>query len=181
MTGNKLANIEIESNNKWYALYTKPKHEFKAEAQLTACGVEYYLPSVVRLKQWSDRKKKVREPLFSGYIFIRGNEKERLLALEQYAIVRSIFFEGKPAIVPDWQIENLRKMLETGNSVEVLDQLSVGTHVKIISGPFKDIEGTVFENVNQEKMLAITIDLLRRSVVVKIPRESIVEQKQKAV
>ena len=136
---------------------------------------------MTRLKQWSDRKKKVREPLFSGYIFIKGNEKDRLEALEQYAIVRTIFFEGKPAIVPDWQIENLKKMLEKGGDVEVLDRLNVGTHVKIISGPFKDIEGTVFENVNQEKMLAITIDLLKRSVVVKIPRDSLIEQKQKVV
>lgn len=174
-------NPAFSENKKWFALYTKPKHEFKAEQQLSACGVEYYLPTVVRIKQWSDRKKKVKEPLFSGYIFIHGTERERLIALEQYAIVRSIFFEGRPATVPDWQIENLRKMLEEGTEVTVTEQLSVGTHVKILSGPFKDVEGVVYESVNQERMLAITIDLLRRSVVVKIPRESIIEQKPKAM
>ena len=103
------------------------------------------------------------------------------MALEQYAIVRSIFFEGKPAIVPNWQIENLKKMLEEGEDVTVTEQLTIGTPVKIISGPFKDVEGIVYETSNQEKMLAITIDLLRRSVLVKIPRDSIIEQKSKAI
>ncbi len=173
-----LVNPDFSIDKKWYALYTKPKHEFKAETQLTAVGIEYFLPSIIRIKQWSDRKKKVREPLFSGYIFINGTEKDRILALEQYAIVRSIFFEGKPAIVPNWQIENLRKMLDKGEEISVTDQLKVGSHVKVISGPFKDVEGIVYDSGNK-KMLAITIDLLRRSVVVKIPRDSIIEQTSK--
>lgn len=176
-----LENPQMPKNKQWFALYTKPRHEFKAETQLQACGVEYYLPSVVRIKQWSDRKKKVKEPLFSGYIFVHGNERDRLLALEQYAIVRSIFFQGRPAIVPDWQIDNLMKMLEKGEEIVVSDKMEIGSRVKIINGPFKDIEGVVFENSNQEKMLAITIDLLRRSVIVKIPRDSLIEQKSKAV
>ncbi|MCB0747892.1 MAG: UpxY family transcription antiterminator [Ignavibacteriales bacterium] len=172
-----MENSEISDNRHWYALYSKPRHEFKAEIQLQNAGIEYYLPKITRIKQWSDRKKKVVEPLFSGYIFIRGNEKDRLTALEQYAIVRTIFFKGQPAIVPDWQIENLQKMLEKGEDISVSDKIAVGSKVKIISGPFKDVEGIVYENKNQEKMLAITIDLLRRSVIVRIPADSIIEQK----
>jgi transcription antitermination factor NusG len=176
-----LKNPDYSEDKKWFALYTKPKHEFKAEMQLSACGIELFLPTIIRVKQWSDRKKKVKEPLFSGYIFVRGTERERIIALEQYAIVRSIFFEGCPAIVPDWQIDNLKIMLEKGEDITVTEKLAVGTNVRIISGPFKDAEGTIFESTNNEKMLAITIDLLRRSVIVRIPKDSIIEQKPKAV
>jgi len=52
----------------WFALYTKPRNEFKAEQQLIAAGITNYLPTVTLLKQWSDRKKKVTEPLLRGYI-----------------------------------------------------------------------------------------------------------------
>lgn len=172
-----MKNPDYPENKKWFALYTKPRHEFKAETQLSAAGIDYYLPTIVRVKQWSDRKKKVKEALFSGYIFVYGCERERIIALEQYAVVRSIFFEGQPAIVPDWQIDNLKKMLEHGADIEVTDELKIGTNVKIISGPFKDIKGIIYESANNEKMLAITIDLLKRAVVVKIPRDSIIEQK----
>ena len=53
---------ETSDNKYWFALYTKPRSEFKAEQQLTAVGVENYLPTITRLKQWSDRKKKVTTP-----------------------------------------------------------------------------------------------------------------------
>lgn len=172
-----MINSEIPEKKYWYALYTKPRHEFKAESQITACGIENYLPKITRIKQWSDRKKKVTEALFSGYIFIRGREKERLISLEQQSVIRSIFFEGKPAIVPDWQIDNLKKMLAKTSDITVTDKLKVGTPVKIISGPFKDVEGIVYNTSNQEKILAITIDLLRRSVLVKIPVDSLIEKK----
>ena len=170
--------IDVNSAQKiaWFAMYTKPRHEFKAATQLEDNDIEYFLPTITKLKQWSDRKKKVTEPLFRGYIFIYGNEKDRLNALQQTAIVRSIIFNGKPATIPDWQIENLQKMLEGKPDVSVLNELKAGTKVKVISGPFQDVEGTVFESNNNEQMLAITIDLLRRSVVVRLPADSVIKK-----
>lgn len=85
----------------WYVLYTKVHHEFKAQIQLNNLNIKNYLPANSRLKQWSDRKKKVREPLLKGYIFINATEKERLIALEQSSIVRCLFDNGKPAIIPE--------------------------------------------------------------------------------
>ncbi len=168
---------QINSRNKnWIALYTKPRHEFKAALQLDRVGVEYYLPTIIRLKQWSDRKKKVEEPIFRGYIFVKCNEKERLLALEQTAVVKTIFFDGKPAIVPEWQIESLRKMLEGNPEVTISDQLKVGSRVKIITGPFSGVEGVVYQSDKAERMLAITIELLKRSVIVRLSPESVVKK-----
>ena len=62
----------------WFALYTKPRNEFKAEQQLTAAEIINYLPTLTLVKKWSDRKNKVTEPLLRGYIFIYANEEERL-------------------------------------------------------------------------------------------------------
>jgi transcription antitermination factor NusG len=62
----------------WFVLYTKPRHEFKAEEQIKSLNIEVYLPTTTVVKQWSDRKKKVTEPLFKSYIFIYADEKERL-------------------------------------------------------------------------------------------------------
>ena len=160
----------------WYAMYTKPRHEFKAVLQLDDNNIEHFLPTITRLKQWSDRKKKITEPLFRGYIFIYGTEKDRLNALQQTAIVRSIIFNGEPATIPDWQIENLIKMLEGKPDVSVVNELKAGTKIKVISGPFQDVEGTVYESNNNEQMLAISIELLRRSVVVRLPAESVIKK-----
>ena len=55
---------------RWYLLYTKPRAEKKVALELGLKGYELFLPLQRTLKQWSDRKKWVEEPLFKGYIFI---------------------------------------------------------------------------------------------------------------
>lgn len=164
-------------NRNWFALYTKPKHEFKAELDLSKLEIENYLPKITKTKQWSDRKKKITLPLFSGYIFINVNEKERYQALELPGIVKTVSFNGKPSVVPDFEIDNLKRMLEGNPEVNVIDELKAGTLVKVVDGPFKDVEGIVYKTPNNERILAIVINLLKRSVTVLLPTESVIKVK----
>ena len=161
-------------NKYWFALYTKPRSEFKAEEQLNAVGITNYLPSITRVKQWSDRKKKVTEPLLRSYIFIYGDEQDRLSAVEQRAIVRCIFDAGKPARIPEWQIDNIRKMLETKSEVIVQNGIVPGAKVMIKAGPFEGIVGTIIHS-EAGKSISVTIDLLNRSIIARLPDNSSLE------
>ena len=163
-----------DSQKSWFALYTKPRNEFKASEQLTRAEVEHYLPTITRLKQWSDRKKKVTEPLIRGYIFIYANEKQRLVSVEQPSIVRCIFDGGHPASIPDWQIDNIKKMLTLDSEIIVYNGIVPGTKVKIKNGPFEGVEGTVTNN-EMERSISISIDLLNRSVITRVPQGSELE------
>ncbi|MFO7445841.1 MAG: UpxY family transcription antiterminator [Ignavibacteriaceae bacterium] len=158
----------------WFALYTKPRNEFKAAEQIETLGIQYYLPVVTKIKQWSDRKKKISEPVLRGYIFIYADEKERLASLEQYAIVRCVFDQGRAAVIPAWQIENLRKMLSHESDFLIHDGVVPGVKVRIKEGPFTDIIGVVRETENGST-IAVSIDLLNRSVIAHLPKESIFE------
>jgi len=64
-------------NKKWFALYTKPKAEFKAKQELSDMKIENYLPYQTVIKQWSDRKKQIKELLFTSYIFIDLPHKKK--------------------------------------------------------------------------------------------------------
>mgnify|MGYP000682875395 CR=1 FL=1 len=162
----------IENNDrKWFALYTKPRHEFKAALQLETEDINYYLPVITRLKQWSDRKKKITEPLLRGYIFIFADEKERYLSLQQLSIVRCIFDHGRPAVIPEWQIDNLKKFLDKKTEVTVHSGIVLGTKVKILDGPFAGVIGVVKQEV-KGKTIAVNIDLLNRSVLTKISKDT---------
>ena len=158
----------------WYAMYTKPRSEFKAAQQLNVNKIIYYLPTVTIVRQWSDRKKKITEPIIRGYIFIKADEKERLLALEQYSVVRCVTERGRPAVIPEWQIKNLMKMLEYDGDFHVLNRLVPGQRVKIKDGPFAGVEGIYHESEN-DKMIAVSIELLNRSVIAHLPKESLIE------
>ncbi len=162
-------------NKQWFALYTKPRHEFKAALQLEELSIEHYLPTVTKLKQWSDRKKKVTEPIFKGYIFIFANEKERIISVEQPTVIKTIFFNGKPAIIPVWQIENIKRMLSSTPDVFITNKVEVGEKIKVVAGPFMDVVGIVKYNSNDERILAVSVEMLNRSVLVKLPAESIVK------
>lgn len=157
-------------NRNWFALYTKPRHEFKAAEQLSAEEIEYYLPTITLLKKWSDRNKKVTEPLFRGYIFIYANEAERIRAVEQKAVIKTIFFNGVPAKIHDEEIESLKVMLTHTSKVDIFDGLVKGNKVKITSGPFTDVEGVVYSVGKGEDMLAVSIEMLNRSVIVALPK-----------
>jgi len=167
-----IENPRLNPNDRaWYALYTKPRGEFKAAEQISVAGIGHYLPTVTEVRQWSDRKKKVTEPLLRGYIFVFANEKERLLSIQQYSVVRCITENGRPAKIPEWQIDNLRNMLKHEVKFSIADRLFPGAKVKIKEGAFEGIIGTIVDTENG-KDIAVSIDLLNRSVVTHLPKES---------
>ena len=155
-------------NKKWFALYTKPRHEFKAFEQLKEIEVETYLPTISVTKQWSDRKKKVTEPLFRGYIFICASEIERNNAVTREAVIKTIFFNGAPAVIPEQEIESIKKMLESPEKIQVFNGIAKGVIVKIESGPFEGIEGIVQTISEDENSLSVSIQFLNRTISVSI-------------
>lgn len=154
---------------KWFALYTKPRHEFKALEQLEEIDIITYLPRITVTKQWSDRKKKVTEPLFKSYIFINSTELERNYALTRDAIIKTIYFDGKPAVIPEQEMDSIKKMLESPEKIQVFNGIVKGVIVKIDSGPFEGIEGIVHSVSDDENTLSVSIQLLNRTISVSIP------------
>ncbi|MFZ0996746.1 MAG: transcription termination/antitermination NusG family protein, partial [Candidatus Sulfotelmatobacter sp.] len=55
----------------WYAIRTRSRHEKIVADQLERQSIESFLPLVKSTRKWSDRKKEVELPLFSGYSFAR--------------------------------------------------------------------------------------------------------------
>lgn len=158
----------------WFALVVKSKGEFKAEEELGILGVKSYLPSIKTVKKWSDRKKEIVVPIIRGYIFIYANEKERLYSLEQKSVVKCLFDVGRPAVIPEWQIENLKKVLEYNPELSVENGLQVGDTVKIIDGPFCDVVG-ILKSSAKGRTLSVSIDLIHRSIIVQLPETSVVK------
>lgn len=169
-----LNETEIIKNKSWFALYTKPRHEFKAAAYLKEVDIEYFLPTVTKVRQWSDRKKKIEEPILRGYIFISADERDRVRALEFESIIRCLFEHGRPAIIPDWQIVNLKNFLSKETDFFVNNGLLPGVKVMIKDGPFTGVIGTILEADNQ-KSISVSIDLLNRAVIARLAEDTLFE------
>jgi transcription antitermination factor NusG len=159
----------------WYVFYTKPRFEKKIHQKLIAKGIESYLPLIKVWRQWSDRKKLIEEPLFKSYIFAHVNEKGRLEVLQTDGIVRCISFNGRVAIVPDEQIEYVKKIVEfKQDSLKVSEQIYKGVKVRVISGPLEGMEGYV-EYIDEDKWVVFNVDAVNHSIRVKLSREEVIK------
>ena len=82
----------------WYALYVHSRAEKKVHARITEMGIESYLPLVTRMKVWSDRIKKVEEPLFKSYLFVRTDLKNYYDIVNIPGVTKFVSFEKKAVV-----------------------------------------------------------------------------------
>ena len=157
-----------DSSKRWYALYTRSRAEKKVAKLLEETGTEFYLPLQKTLKQWSDRRKIVYEPLFRSYIFIRiGNFGfEKVLKIP--GAVRFVTFAKKRVAVPDYQIEAIRAFLGEQALPESLEFFQTGTEVEVAYGTLKGLRGQLINSRNQRKLI-IRIDAVNQNITLTLP------------
>jgi transcription elongation factor/antiterminator RfaH len=146
----------------WYAIYTKPRHEKKVYQQLVEKDIVVFLPMTKSLRQWKDRRKWVEMPLFTGYVFIDILLKNKIEALQTRGVVKMVSFGGVPASIPDWQIEQLKKVISQPESLRLEQYLKKGDTVEVIAGPLKGVKGYLRE-IRGETRVAILIDGIYQS------------------
>ncbi len=143
-------------NTYWTAFYTKPRNEKKAAERLTKKGFEVYCPTRTIVKQWSDRKKKVSEPVFTSYLFARVNELTRTEILLDSGIVSNVYWLGQPAIIRDIEILEIKSFLEDYSSCEIeLKDLTGGNNVIVESGPLSGQTGIIRHIQGNRAILSI--------------------------
>ena len=129
----------------WFVVYTRPQQELKVSDQLTSMGITNYCPTITLVKKYSDRKKKVIKPLLSSYVmvFLEKNQRERVFTCN--GIVRFLFFLGKPAVVPNFEITQMQDHLKGVYNDIKITALSVGQIHTISEGPFSGLSGRVVQ------------------------------------
>lgn len=152
----------------WWALYSRPRHEKKLADLLNEKGIEAYTPVRKALKQWSDRKKWVEEPLIRSYTFVRAEEKHYFEALNTHGAVRYVWFSGKAATIPNRQIDILRVLAGSNIDVEIVTgALKPGEMVQVIAGPLIGAIGELVSIAGNKKVI-IRIDHLETALSVSI-------------
>lgn len=135
----------MKEENMWFVFYTKSRQEKKVTEILTRRGFEVFLPLVKVLRQWSDRKKKVEVPLFNSYLFVNTEEHKLQEVLTVPGVAWTIRHNGKPAILRERDYFLIKRLLETGLTIDVvpLTDVDAGDRVEVIDGPLKGAVGQV--------------------------------------
>ena len=140
---------------KWFVVYTRPQQEIKISKHLNAMGITNYCPTITLIKQYSDRKKKVVKPILSSYIMVHIEESRRNLVFSCQGIVRYLFLQGKPAVVPSSDIDQMKDRLNGVYNDFNIATLSVGESHTITEGPFSGLLGDVVQTDNKKVKLEL--------------------------
>lgn len=161
-------------NKHWIAVYTRPRWEKKVAQLLTNKGIENYCPLNKVVKQWSDRKKIIMEPLFTSYVFVYTSIDEYLSIKKTDGIINFVYWLGKPAIIKNSEIESIKTFLSDYTDV-VLEKIDVNINeeVKIIHGPLFSMKGKVVEV--QFNYVKVMLPSIGYTLVAKVPKSHIVK------
>jgi transcriptional antiterminator NusG len=153
----------------WFVVRVRSNHERVAAAHLRDRGYEEFSPCWKTERRWSDRTKEMDQFLFPGYVFCRLDPLDRLPVLTAPGVVELVGFGKIPAEVPDHEIENVRRMVQSGLFVMPWPFLELGHRVLIERGPLAGVEG-ILEEVKGKCRLVVSVQLLQRSVSAEVDR-----------
>jgi transcription antitermination factor NusG len=159
--------IGFREDSAWCVLYTRHQHEKAVAEMLSAKGFEVFLPLYESIRRWKDRTKMLTLPLFPCYVFVRGALTRRLQVVTTPGVHMILFHGEHLAIIPEVQIQAIRRAVEGHFRVEPHPFLKCGERVRVIRGSLEGVEGVLVRKKNLYR-LVLSVDMMAKSVAVEI-------------
>lgn len=162
-----LAPPDLQAAFRWYAVYTRSRHEKRVKRQVEGKSLECFLPTYESIHHWNDRNAVVSLPLFPGYLFVRIRLADRMQVVAVPGVVDLVGVHGRPSPIPDEEIVPLRDCFTRQIGMEPHPYLVAGRCVRIKKGPLAEMEGILVRRKGQFR-LVLSVNLISRSVAVEV-------------
>ena len=160
--------LQPPASGQWYAIWTRSRHEQVVREQLERRQFEAFLPTITRWSRWKDRKKKIDWPLFPGYCFARFDAVDTLPILKCTGVVNIVSFEGKPAAIPDYELESIRLLIGSELQYDPCSMIREGMMVEVAHGPLRGVVGRLLRKDAKKASLVLSVDLIGQGVSVEV-------------
>lgn len=157
--------LEVERDQHWYALYTKPHKEYLVQEMLRSNGIETYLPQIAVVVQRRDRRS--MKPFLPQYLFASFDPEVQHFAKARWTPgLRCIVSAGGcPVVVPDDVVLFLRRRLENLQVSDVpISPFKKGETVHITRGPLEGLEAVFDEEITPEGRVWVFLKVMSRLV-----------------
>ena len=158
--------IEIKDfSGLWWVAHTKSRNE-KALAQDLKCrNINYFLPMSWKVRRIRSRTIRSLLPIFSGYLFFCGQEKQRLEVLRTNRVANLIEVSDQQQLV--MELAQIERALHAGAQLRPHKYVKAGQRCRLIGGPFAGLTGIV-EKTSKGTRLVLQIDMLGQAASVEI-------------
>jgi transcription antitermination factor NusG len=136
--------------------------------QLERKGLTTFLPTLTRWSRWKDRRKKIDWPLFPGYCFARFDPANPLPVLKCSGVVSIVSVEGKPAAIPEYELESIRLLVGSELQFDPCPLVREGMMVEVMHGPLKGVVGRLMRKDAAHARLVLSVDLINQAVSVEV-------------
>ncbi len=147
----------------WYCVHTRPlKEESAVSYYQETLGLETYYPRLRRQKTIRRVRRIVTGPLFPRYLFCQFDLAAHYRAV-RYApeVIDVVSFGGKPAVVEDALIEELRSWAGDGVDVITLQpSLRPGDRVEITDGPMRGLQAVILHGRDDRERVTVLLSIL---------------------
>lgn len=106
--------------NSWLVIKTRSRWEKKVVRLLVQKGIDAFCPVLRSKHQWSDRLKTVEKPILKSYVFVKVAHEQRTLVRLTEGVVNFVYRSGKPVLVKEKLINNIRKFQHAHPAVDVV-------------------------------------------------------------
>lgn len=173
-----MAKQTLNQGRRWYVLHTYSGYEENVEKNLKQRIesmdmedriFEILIPIEKKIKIKNGKRKVVEEKIFPGYVMV-----EMVVTDESWYVVRNTpnvtGFIGTgtiPTPISDKEIKDLKKRIGVEEPKFKMD-VSLGSPVKIVDGPFKNLEGKI-TNIDEAKgKVKVSVSMFGRETPVEL-------------
>ncbi|RRJ95801.1 antitermination protein NusG [Opitutaceae bacterium TAV4] len=154
----------------WYVAHTKPRCEKKFAALMDAEHWNRELFFITSERRYGNRRRVYAKPVFPGYVFICIPPAQKSRCYQQELLVRLIEVDDEALLLR--QLEDVRRLLASGNEMILYPLLKRGARARIKSGPLRGIQG-IIDNPANPSGIVLSVDVLQQGVLVKIAIEDL--------
>lgn len=149
----------------WWVLHTRPRQEKSLARELLASRVPFYLPQVSRRLCTRGRIFTSHVPLFPSYVFLLGNERQRIAAMGTRRVAHALRVLDQAML---WrELGQIHRLIESGAPVTPEERLGPGQAVEICSGPLAGLRGIILR-VAARRRFVVQVDFIQRGASVEL-------------
>lgn len=156
---------EVSTDRQWWILHTKARQEKAVARQLLAWEIPFYLPLVAKQSIIRGRRVCSHVPVFDGYVFLFGDETERVTSLKTNRLSRIL------PVVDGWDLrqdlQQVSRLIESDAPLTIERRLDVGRRVRVKTGAMAGVEGVVISRRGNNRLL-VAVKLLQQGVSVDV-------------
>ena len=125
----------------WFVLHTKARQEKAVAGDLETLGIQHFLPLVRYRRIQGGRVRRSSVPLFPGYIFLCGDDQDRLAALRTRRVANVLLVPDQAQLKFD--LSHIWKAVDSEHPVDLYPRLRKGTRCRVTRGSLSGLEGVV--------------------------------------